>query len=147
MPPRKESVILVHDETESVLDTLFPVTDYIQPSTRVSFSYIIQDSRRLASPMGPRLQHPSYQAITQRSHRCSVMRTSLGRVPLSLSSLALMNPTGNGKDPNILLRLGLVRDDNETVPVDESNGVAIHDVAVHVPRKMHGHTRSIVAKR
>ena len=57
MPPRKESVILVHDETESVLDTLFPVTDYIQPSTRVSFSYIIQDSRRLASPMGPRLQH------------------------------------------------------------------------------------------
>ena len=49
--PNTGSVILVHDETESVLDTLFTVTDNAIPSTRCIVFAHNQDSRQL----GPRL--------------------------------------------------------------------------------------------
>ena len=55
------TVTLVHDETESVLDTLFPVTDNIQPSMRCIVFVHNQDSRQL----GPRLRHPRSQARGQ----------------------------------------------------------------------------------
>ena len=51
---RTVTVILVHDETESVLDTLIPVTDNTQPPTRCIVFVHNQDSRQL----GPRSRHP-----------------------------------------------------------------------------------------
>ena len=48
------TVILVHAETESLLDTLIPVTDNTQPPTRCIVFVHNQDSRQL----GPRSRHP-----------------------------------------------------------------------------------------